>query len=95
MGVNPGQETQTPAEIGSKVGIRFGDMVLPATVVEDRGELGPNGERLVRVSVNATPTATTTFEVLFSTLLPAPKTKNRNSKEARSNVSRRRRAAKR
>ncbi len=68
------------ADVGDQVWIRFGDTVLPATVVEDRGKLGPRGERIVRVSVEATPSSTTTFEVLYSSLVPPPK---RNAKKAR------------
>jgi len=89
MGLNT--EKRSPrAHVGSTVGVKFGETVLPATVVEDRGTLGPGGQRLVRVSVNATPSATTTFEVLFDTLLPAPKIVKRMRRSSHSRPKRHR-----
>ena len=59
-----------PFRPGDIVGVRAGDEVVPARILEDRGLLGSR-ERLVRVSVGETTSATSSFEVLYSTLLPA------------------------
>ena len=65
--IKPGVKT------GDIVGIRSGSQIIPATVVEDRGDLGPGGQRLIRVSIGASTSTTTTFEVLYSSLVPADK----------------------
>ncbi len=37
--------------LGDQVGVRLAGRVLPAVIIEDRGDLGPGGSRLVRVEL--------------------------------------------
>jgi hypothetical protein len=63
--------------VGSRVGVRFGSEVRAAEVIEDRGSLGPGGERLLRVRLNMPADAEDEafeIEVPLSWLLPAPGT---------------------
>ena len=63
--------------VGSRVGVRFGNEVRPAEVIEDRGSLGPGGERLLRVRLKMPAEAEDEafeIEVPVSWLLPAPGT---------------------
>src|ERR1041385_1528392 len=61
--------------VGSRVGVRFGDEVRPAEVIEDRGGLGPGGERLLRVRLEMPVDAQDEafeIEVPLSWLQPSP-----------------------
>lgn len=49
--------------VGDHVGVRFGTRVLPAIVIEDRGNLGPNGSHLLRVESIDSGQGATQFEV--------------------------------
>jgi hypothetical protein len=63
--------------VGSRVGVRFGNEVRPAEVIEDRGSLGPGGERLLRVRLQMPADAEDEafeIEVPLSWLQPAPGT---------------------
>jgi hypothetical protein len=76
MGVGLGVVTEE-VRVGSRVGVRFGSEVRPAEVVEDRGNLGPAGERLLRVRLKMPVDAEDEafeIEVPQSWLLPAPGT---------------------
>ncbi|WP_217915426.1 hypothetical protein [Miltoncostaea marina] len=42
-----------PLRVGDVVGVPIGDGVVAATVIEDRGPLGPGGERVVRLALGA------------------------------------------
>jgi len=66
-------------QVGDRVGIQMGSRVVPAIVIEDGGLVGNDGERLIRVSVQATTSTSTTFEVLLSTLLPNPGDESREA----------------
>jgi hypothetical protein len=50
-----------PIEPGTAVGVNFGFRVARATIVEDRGEIGVGGRRLVRVKMPVS--GTDEFEV--------------------------------
>lgn len=82
MAVKSNANQDEGPQVGKRVGIRFGNTILAGTVVENRGRLGPYGEPLIRVSVHASPSTTTTFEVLFSTLLPTPAAKPKGKAKA-------------
>jgi hypothetical protein len=41
----------TVFRVGEKVGVRLAGRVLPAVIIEDRGDLGPGGSRLLRVEL--------------------------------------------
>jgi hypothetical protein len=41
----------TPLRVGQVVGVPIGDRVVAATVVEDRGPLGPGGGQVVRLAL--------------------------------------------
>lgn len=61
--------------VGSDVGVRFGNEVRPAEVIEDRGSLGPGGEKLLRVRLKMPADAEDEafeIEVPWSWLQPAP-----------------------
>jgi len=62
-------------EVGQVVGVAVGDLVLRATVVADRGPLGPDGERVVRLVLGREgdrPRRGYRLELPVSMLLPAP-----------------------
>jgi hypothetical protein len=61
--------------LGSRVGVDFGNEVRPARVIEDRGNLGPGGERVWRVVFETAPgLEDDTFEIEMpvSWFVPAP-----------------------
>ncbi len=59
--------------VGSIVGVRTaGGEVIPARVIEDRGNLGVNGRRIVRLEVDVTYSDPVRFERPVEWLLPAP-----------------------
>lgn len=39
--------------VGEEVGVRLAGRVLPAVIIEDRGDLGPGGSHLLRVELIA------------------------------------------
>lgn len=45
------QRRATP-KVGSVVGVRMGAAVRPARVIEDRGNIGAGGRRIVRVEID-------------------------------------------
>jgi hypothetical protein len=60
-------------KVGSIVGVRSaGGKVTPARVIEDRGNLGVNGRRIVRLEVDVTHSEPVRFEHPVEWLLPAP-----------------------
>ena len=60
-------------KVGSIVGVRTaGGEVIPARVIEDRGNLGVNGRRIVRLEVDVTYSDPVRFERPVEWLLPAP-----------------------
>jgi hypothetical protein len=59
-------------EVGSIVGVRFASEVRSAEVIEDRGNLGPEGERVVRLRVRVPPDEETEFEMPVSWLVSWP-----------------------
>jgi hypothetical protein len=62
-----------PIEVGSRVGVNLGVRIVPGTIVEDRGEIGVAGRRLVRVAVPVTETdEVRTFEVPVDELVALP-----------------------
>jgi hypothetical protein len=62
-----------PIEVGSRVGVNLGVVIVPGTIVEDRGEIGAAGRRLVRVRVPVTETdEVQTFEVPVDELVALP-----------------------
>ncbi|MGC2374938.1 MAG: hypothetical protein WA484_13790 [Solirubrobacteraceae bacterium] len=48
------QRRATP-KVGSVVGVRMGAAVRPARVIEDRGNIGAGGRRIVRVEIDPDP----------------------------------------
>jgi hypothetical protein len=62
-----------PVVVGSRVGVNLGVEIVPGTIVEDRGEIGAAGRRLVRVRVPVTHTdEVQTFEVPVDELVALP-----------------------
>jgi len=60
-------------KVGSIVGVRTaGGKVIRARVIEDRGNLGDNGRRIVRLEVDVTYSDPVRFERPVELLLPAP-----------------------
>jgi hypothetical protein len=59
-------------EVGSIVGVRMGAKVVPARVIEDRGNLGVGGRRIVRLEVDMTYSEPMRFERPVEWLLDAP-----------------------
>jgi hypothetical protein len=60
-------------KVGSIVGVRTaGGKVIRARVIEDRGNLGVNGRRIVRLEVDVTYSDPVRFERPVELLLPAP-----------------------
>jgi hypothetical protein len=60
-------------KVGSIVGIRSASgEVIPARVIEDRGNLGVNGRRIVRLEVDVTYSDPVRFERPVEWLLDAP-----------------------
>lgn len=60
-------------KVGSIVGVRTaGGEVIPARVIEDRGNLGVNGRRIVRLEVDVTYSDPVRFERPVEWLLAAP-----------------------
>jgi hypothetical protein len=60
-------------KVGSIVGVRTaGGKVIPARVIEDRGNLGVNGRRIVRLEVDVTCSEPVRFERPVEWLLDAP-----------------------
>ena len=57
---------------GTVVGVSLGGSIVEATVVEDRGELGVGGRRIVSVAVRVADGDVRVFEVPVEELLPAP-----------------------
>jgi len=61
--------------VGEKVAIRLGGRLLHGVIIEDRGNLGPGGTRLLRVEVKAKENAADRdagqFEVPAEALVPA------------------------
>jgi hypothetical protein len=55
--------TKTNLGIGSRVRVKVGGRVLSGIVIEDRGNLGPSGKRLLRVEVAASDRDVEQFEV--------------------------------
>ena len=70
----PEERMNTPqkVEIGSTVGVDFGSEVRPALVIEDRGDLGPGGEQVVRLLLRVPPDDEAEIEMAVSWLLPWP-----------------------
>jgi hypothetical protein len=66
----------TKVRVGKEVGVRLGGHVLPALVVEDRGNLGPGGTQIVRVELMSKEPdldrEPTQFEVSVNALVGAP-----------------------
>lgn len=63
-------------EVGSIVGIRMGGKVKPARVIEDRGNIGAGGRRLVRIELPPDPEfggEPVRFERPVERLLDAPR----------------------
>jgi hypothetical protein len=62
--------------IGAKVGLLMGGRLLPVLVVEDRGDLGPGGARVVRVEWKSKEADSDAqpdqFEVLAESLVGLP-----------------------
>ena len=56
--------------VGDRVKLRLGAHDVVATVIEDRGLLGPGGQQLVRVSVPVEANDNTEFEVSASMVEP-------------------------
>jgi hypothetical protein len=48
----PAKKPESKVRVGKEVGVRLGGRVLPALVVEDRGNLGPGGTQVVRVELS-------------------------------------------
>ena len=61
--------------VGQVVGVPIGDLVVAATVVEDRGPLGVGGEQVVRLALGrgARPRPGYRLELPASVLLDPPK----------------------
>ncbi len=59
-------------KVGSIVGLRFGSEVRRAEVIEDRGALGPGGERMVRLRLRVPPDDETEIDTPVSWLVPWP-----------------------
>jgi hypothetical protein len=64
-------------KVGTRVGLQRGDYVREAEVIEDRGDLGRNGEQLVRVQYVmegdlVTPPETVETGCLVTDLVPPP-----------------------
>ena len=62
--------------VGKEVGVLLAGRVLPALIIEDRGDLGPGGTRLVRVELKPSKyddegREPSRFEVPVSALVPA------------------------
>lgn len=70
------KKTMVTCSVGKRVGVRLGGRVLAAVVIEDRGDLGPGGARLVRVEVKPKKgdvgRAPEQFEVPVGALVLAP-----------------------
>jgi len=56
--------------VGDRVKLKLGAHDVVATVIEDRGLLGPGGQQLVRVSVSAETSDDLEFEVSASMVEP-------------------------
>lgn len=54
MSAEKKQRRSVSFRVGERVGVRLAGRVLPAVIVEDRGDLGPAGSRLVRVELHRT-----------------------------------------
>jgi hypothetical protein len=69
-----GQAKQTDAvpPPGTVVGVNWGGSVVEATIVEDRGDLGVGGRRIVSVAVRDDDGDVRIFELPAEELLPAP-----------------------
>ena len=68
------QRRATP-KVGALVGVRMGAEVKRARVIEDRGNIGAGGRRIVRVELEQDPIdddAATRFERPVERLLDAP-----------------------
>lgn len=69
-----GQPHQAP-KVGSIVGVRMGSQVKRARVIEDRGNIGARGRRIVRVELEPDPSfdeEPISFERPVEWLLDAP-----------------------
>ena len=64
-------ETEAPVP-GTIVGLDLGGTVVRAEVVEDRGDLGVGGRRMVRIAVRGDDGELRVFEVPAEELLPPP-----------------------
>jgi len=58
--------------VGSRVGVLFGTKVRAAEIVEDRGPLGKDGDRIVRIRLDFPEEDPIEFEVPVAWLKPAP-----------------------
>jgi hypothetical protein len=59
--------------VGQVVGVPVGDLVVPATVLEDRGPLGAGGEQVVRLALGRDPPQRTGYRLeLPASALVAP-----------------------
>jgi hypothetical protein len=74
MAVDHGEDRPEVTEIGAIVGLRFANEVRPAEIVEDRGDLGPGGDRVVRLRIRLPPDDETEIEVPVSWLVRWPTT---------------------
>lgn len=68
----PVSEAAPPPAPGTIVGLDLGGTVVCAEVVEDRGDLGVGGRRIVRVAVRGDDGEVRVFEVPAEELLPPP-----------------------
>ena len=59
-------------KVGSIVGVRMGAKIVPARVIEDRGNIGVNGRRIVRLEVDIAYSEPMRFERPAEWLLDAP-----------------------
>jgi len=67
------QRDATIPKVGSIVGVRMGTQVIPARVIEDRGNLGVGGRRILRLEIESEfGGEPDRFERAAERLLPAP-----------------------
>jgi hypothetical protein len=67
------QRDATIPKVGSIVGVRMGTQVIPARVIEDRGNLGYRGRRILRLEIESQfGGEPSRFERAAELLLPAP-----------------------
>jgi len=70
------KRSMAKVRVGKEVGVRLGGLVLPALIIEDRGNLGPGGSQVVRVELRSKEQdrdrEPRQFEVLVDALVGVP-----------------------